>query len=433
MEQLGDGEVRRLLLDAAAQHDDVARAIRLATTRPEDRVAALRSELDALRTHRHLGYRQSMEWAQDASAVVDEITSAAQSTPSRELLKLVELAINRVVKVILRADDSSGMIGDLAGQLLEAHEQICAAGVADPKALAKWMVRFGFDDQDFFTVDPVRYSAALGDTGLVDFRRAVDDRLAGPDPGFAVRYTTERLAVLDGDIDRIITLLGGDLAAPHQFIRVAEAMLELDRSDDALAWARRGIESTNGWQVAKLYDIAAGVLAERGDDSAVLDLRREQHQRMSSATTYTLLQQAARSIGVWDRELAGARTALRARDVGGLVDALLADGDPDAAWAAAMSVDTVDLDDHRWARLAEAREPSDPAAAMSIYLRLAESTLSTAERSAYRSAAKQLKRAQNAALAAGLSEEFGAHLAAVREQHRRRPTLIAILDKAGLH
>jgi hypothetical protein len=266
LERLDGGEMQRLLVEAAARHSDVARSIRLATARPADRVANLRSELDAMRTRRHLGYRESNEWAHDASPVVDEITAAAQNAPSREMLKLVELAINRVVKVILHADDSSGMIGDLAQQLLDAHAHIGDAGVTDPKALAKWMVRFGFDDQDLFTVDPVRYSTALGDIGLAALRRAVNDRSAHPDPDFAVRYTQERLAVLDGDINRIVVLLGGDLTSPHQFIRVANAMLELDRADDALAWAERGIESTNGWQVAKLYDIAAGVLEERGDD-----------------------------------------------------------------------------------------------------------------------------------------------------------------------
>ncbi len=432
VERLDSGEAQRLLLDAAARHGDVARTIRLATARPADRAATLRSELDALRTRRHLDYRESMEWAHEAGTVVDEITAAAQNTPSRELLKLVELAINRVIKVILSADDSSGMIGDLARQLLEAHKQICDAGVADPKALAKWMVRFGFDDQDFFTVDPVRYSTALGDNGLAALRRAADDRSTGPEPDFAVRYTQERLAVLDGDVDKIVALLGGDLTAPHQFIRVAEAMLELDRSDDALAWANRGIESTSGWQVAKLYDIAAGVLIERNDEAAVLELRREQHQRMPGATAYALLKQAARSVDEWELELAGARVVLAERDLGELVDALLTDGDIDAAWSAATATDSADLDDHRWARLAEAREPTDPTGATSVYLRLVESTLRTADRRAYRSAAKQLRRAKGSAASAGLSEEFDGHLAALREKHRRRPSLMAILDKAGL-
>ena len=102
------------------------------------------------------------------------------------------------------------------------------------------MVRFGFDDQDFFTLDPVAYAPALGDEGLMLLRRTVDERGQEFEP-FAVRYAVERLAVLDGDVDRIVELLGGDLTAPHQFIRVAEAMLELGCADDALAWANRGI------------------------------------------------------------------------------------------------------------------------------------------------------------------------------------------------
>ena len=432
VERLGDGEVARLLLDAAARHGDVARTIRLAAATPADRVATLRSELDGLRTRRHLGYRESMAWANDADIVVDEITAPAQSAPSRDLLKLVESAVGRVVKVIMYADDSSGAIGDVARRLLETHEALCDAGVADPKALAKWMIRFSFDDQDFFNPDPVRYSAALGDAGLAVLRSAVDDRLSTPDPDFAVRYVQERLAILDGDVDRIVELMGGDLTGTYQYIRVAEAMVELGRSDDALMWARRGTESTSGWQVAKLYDIAANVLADRGDAAAVLDLRREQHERMPSSTNYSLLKSVSEPTGGWPDERAAARAVLGARDVGGLVDALLADNDADAAWTAAAEADTEVIGDQRWARLAEAREATEPAAALGVYLRLIDSTLQTADRRAYRSAAKQLKRAQKAAAAAGLSEEFDEHLAALREQHRRRPSLIEILDKAGL-
>lgn len=430
--RMDNDTVRELLLRAAVDHGDVARAVRLAAASPTDRVSALRGELGALSTRRHLGYRESIEWAREAGTVVDEIAAEATSAPSRELLALVELAIGRVIKVILKADDSSGMIGDLAGQLLASHEQICDTGVAEPMALAKWMVRFGFDDQDFFTVDPVRYAAALGDKGLTALRSAVEARSADFGPPFAVKYTVERLAVLDDDVDRIVELLGGDLTAAHQFIRVAEAMLELGRDDEALAWAKRGIESTSGWQVAKLYDIAAGVLAERGDEAAVLDLRREQHRRMPSSTTYGLLQKASNVVDAWPSERASAREVLAARDTGGLVDALLADGDADAAWDAAPGGDLSELGDQRWARLAEAREPSDPAGALSVYLRLVESSLRTADKRAYRAATNQLKRARRAADAAGLSDEFGEHLAALREQHRRRPTLIAMLDKAGL-
>ena len=63
---------------------------------------------------------------------------------------------------IQHADDSAGLIGDLARELLALHARACDSGVADPVKPAAWMIRFRFDDQDFFEVDPVRYASALG-------------------------------------------------------------------------------------------------------------------------------------------------------------------------------------------------------------------------------------------------------------------------------
>ena len=189
---------------------------------------------------------------------------------------------------------------------------------------------------------------------------------------------------------------------------------------------------TNGWQVSKLYDISAGVFAERGDGAAVLDLRRQQHERAPTSSTYSLLQKAANAVDTWPSERARAREVLGARDPGGLIDALLADGDIDTAWETATAPGATGMNDQRWGRLAEAREPDDPAGALRVYIRLVEPTLERADKRNYRVAVKQLKAARQAAEAAGLPEEFDEHLAALREQHRRRPTLIEMLDRAKL-
>lgn len=127
-----------------------------------------------------------------------------------------------------------------------------------------------------------------------------------------------------------------------------------------------------------------------------------------------------------------AREVLAGRDRGALVDVLLADGDTDEAWQVATSDPDWDPGEHRWARLAEAREPTDPAAAMGVYLRLVESALTKADKRAYRTATGDLKRAGRAASAAGLSEEFDVYVTALREHHHRRPALIAMLDTARL-
>lgn len=417
-----------LLERASAESSAVAAAVRLAVAVPADRVAILRGEADSvLRTRRHLDYREANEWALDAGAVVDEMEAEA-ARPSRELLKLVELSVGRVVKVILKSDDSSGMMGDVAHRLLAIHEQVSLAGVAEPKALARWMIKFGFDDQDFFTIDPVTYAPSLGDKGMAVYRNAVADRSAQGRLAFAVRHATERLAVLDGDVEAIVSLLGQDLTSPHQFTRVAEAMLELERPNDALAWAQRGIEATSGWQVKHLYDIAAGIHEANGDLTAVPGVRLDHHQDMPSTSTYGLLRDAARAVGAWDSHVAAAREVLGRRDRGSLVDVLLAVGETEAAWSLAAE-DGDDLGNDRLVRLAEAYEDVDPAASVDVYVRVVESILETTDRRAYQAAVKQLKNARRAAVAAGLADEHHAFLVGLREEHRRRPTLAAMLDK----
>ena len=305
------------------------------------------------------------------------------------------------------------------------------------------MVRFQFDDQDFFTVDPVRYATALGAKGLAAYRTAVQrhsdaQRVANVEKSewsresFALRYARERLAVLDRDVEQIVQLFGGELTSPHQFTNVAEAMLEIERVDEALAWARRGIAETSGWQVAKLYDLAANVLADRGDATSVFELRREEHRRMASSSTYARLQSAASALDRWADEIGHARAVLAARDRGGFIDALLGDGDNDEAWNAALATDASVVGARRWESLAEAREATDPAGALVVWLRLADESLIDADRGAYQAAVRYLKHGQRAARSAGQSELFAAHVAQLRDQYRRRPTFISTLDKAKL-
>jgi uncharacterized Zn finger protein len=280
-----------------------------------------------------LDYWASSRWAADAAPVVDALRQEAERRQSKELVAVLERATGHLVKVLLTADDSNGEIGSLADDLLRLHAAVCDAGVADPVALAKWMVRFTFEDQDFFNVDPVRYRMALGDDGLAAYRREVAKRAEKVDDSkrprrpYALDFATQRLAILDRDVATLVALLGQDLSNAYQFQRVAEAMLELDDPGAALEWARRGIMETSGWQVAKLYDLAAGLLADRAELEGVFELRLHQHERMPSSTTYRQLRTAAEQLGRWDTERAAARSVLEQRAPTGFVDALLDDGD----------------------------------------------------------------------------------------------------------
>ncbi len=428
---LDPGALREIVAWAADWHEDVERKVRLRAARVSGDLGALRAVVDrGLRTRRFLDWRASREWARDATPIVAELEAAAEHMPSRELVELLERAIGHVVKVLqTRADDSSGMIGDIVRNLLGAHARACDAGVADPERLAAWILRFRFRDQDYFEADPVRYASALGDRGVAAVRRAV---AAEPDDGFAARWFLERLAILDGDRDRIVTLLGGDLTQPHQYVRVAVAMTELGDEDGVLHWSRQGIERTNGWQTARLYDLACEIYTRREEPLEVLALRRAEHERSASSSTYAQLKAAADLLDAWPVERDAALGALRRRDPGELVDALLAEGDSDLAWRTAIATES-DLGLRRWLRLAEAREAAHPADAVPIYWRAIDEALETADRRNYAVVVRILRRAGAAAAAAGLDAAFHARLAELREQHRRRPTLIRMLDKAKLH
>jgi hypothetical protein len=88
-------------------------------------------------------------WLPTASALANLQASASSSNlssctthagwkrpqaPTAGLVLLVERATGHVVKVILKADDSDGLVGDLARELLDLHARACDAGKAERAA-----------------------------------------------------------------------------------------------------------------------------------------------------------------------------------------------------------------------------------------------------------------------------------------------------------
>ncbi len=425
-------ELQAIVTSAVDRHTDIERHVRLAAASLGGDPSEIRVAVDrALRSRRFLDYRASIEWARSAQPVLDELRSLTDRRPSNDLVLLLQRAAGHVVKAIEHADDSSGAMGSVAREILELHARACDARVADPRKLAAWMVRFSCDEQDFFELDPVRYASALGENGLASYRKAIEARTDG-DRVFAVRWARERLAVLEGDTGKIIELLGGELSSPHHFLKVCEAMAELDRDQQRLEWALRGIAETRGWQVAGLYGHACAVYERRGEAADVLRLRRAQHEQTPSVASYLLLQKAAARLDAWGIERDSARRALLETDRGTFIDALLHDGDSDAAWEAARADAAWDPSTDQRLRLAQARERERPEQALDAYALVINDHLSQTGRAAYARAIAVLKLARRAAEAAGETERFQAQLAELRERNRRRPTFVAMLEKAAL-
>lgn len=404
--------------------------VRLAVARADGDLSALRGAIDrGLRTRGFLDYRESLAWAQNAQPIVAELSDLSAASPSRELVELLERAVGHVVKVMLHADDSAGAIGDLAYELLEAHVRACDAGIADPARLARWMIRFRFKDQDFFDPDPIRYAAALGERGLAAYRKALDELAQDT---FAAQRARQRLAVLDRDVAAIVETCGGSLTTPWQFLQVAEAMAEIDRPDLVLEWTERGIAETSGHPIGSLYDLACETYTQLDRPLDVLRLRRAHHQRSPTTGTYAALKTAALALDTWEHERDATRAALRDRDTRSYIAALHSDGDDELAWRIAQTASAEELGIDLRLALAKRRQDVAPAEALGALLAIADDILLTTDRRAYARAIRVLKQARTAAQAAECREAFKAHIARLRERHRRRPTFIAMLDKARL-
>jgi uncharacterized Zn finger protein len=116
----------------------------------------------------------------------------------------------------------------------------------------------------------------------------------------------------------------------------------------------------------------------------------------------------------------------------GRSDALLDEGDVEGAWNLAHEDPDRDLGFTRRLRLAEACEAQRPEEALPRYVLVADELLLETGRRAYARAIPVLKGARRAADAAGRGEWFAGELAGLRERHSHRPTLLAMLAKAGL-
>ena len=80
-------------------------------------------------------------------------------------------ALASAIKVIVKADDSSGIIGGACRRLLELHPTVAAAAQVPASNLVDSMMRFQFDgDVDYLAIDPVAYAPALGTSGMAAYR-----------------------------------------------------------------------------------------------------------------------------------------------------------------------------------------------------------------------------------------------------------------------
>ena len=231
---------------------------------------------------------------------VEILERAAETEDPALVFAVTQKAIASALKVIMRADDSNGIIGDACRALLDLHPKLAARATPPVAKLVDWLIRFQFDNEcDFFTLDPVAYAPALGERGVASYRAKLADiegRL-GPRPSeeqrwaaahshdwFTLDWNARRLAVLDRDVEAIIRTHARDRKVGAWLQDTAEALAEIGEFDLAIDWARQAVDVGPGHQSLRAREYWCGLLAEHRPDE-LLAARLEVSRRWPSSST----------------------------------------------------------------------------------------------------------------------------------------------------
>ncbi|NYG60522.1 hypothetical protein BJ980_003445 [Nocardioides daedukensis] len=399
--------------------------------------------LPLIRTRSDL-YRYSAANAHglDMHEAVDILESAIPTADPAEIYTVTHKALASSLKVIARADDSSGIIGDACRRLLVLHPQVAAAARTPVGKLIDWMMKFQFDDGevDYFELDPVAYAPALGELGIASYRKRLAEVEAklGPRPAdrwnsghshewFTLDWNAQRLAVLDHDIDAIIRTHAKDRKVAAWLEDTAEAFEEIGEIDLAIDWAKQATDFDRGHQSRKAADYWCGLL-EAHRPGEELNARLSVFRKWPSSTSAARLHKAAGK--AWPEYHDEVVASLAASPSDAVLFALHTLKEPEFAWNLAHSLA---LDSgSTWAELVKVYEKIDPLAVLPIHQRLVEGLLHDANAKNYKLAARRLATMRKLSAGSAKSAEVNDLIADLREIHRRRPRLQQEFDRAGL-
>ncbi len=174
----------------------------------------------AVASRGHLDYRRSWLYAADAHRALDKLEApldarggtgrsaragTAHADAARPALLHILTTLQRVSST--RADDSSGEIGAASQRALDLHARSCREGTPDPKALARWLVKFRDSSPGWPRVALADYAPAFDERAFTAYRAAVEGVVArhraedlNLERAYDARVMLLELADHDGDL-----------------------------------------------------------------------------------------------------------------------------------------------------------------------------------------------------------------------------------------
>jgi Family of unknown function (DUF6880) len=415
-------------------------------------LGTLKKELTAwLRvSSRHLTWHGSREYAHEVESALDVLDGLVAAGHAEQVVALAEHVIKRLDTALNRIDDSGGYLGLPVARIADIHLRACLASRPEPRKLATRLLETALKSEwEWFLDAPEAYAEVLGEEGLAAYRERLDrewEKLAPqpPDPErryfarepdrFRVTHLKESLARGAGSIDELVAVMTRDLSSAHQFERIATELEAAGREREGLTWLERGLAAFGPNTDARLRDHLIDAYLRDGQVEDAVALAERAFDSHATAGTYAVLKQTSLTAGAWDTRRPLALARLRDRPDGHYpqsaneaVTVQLEEGDLDGAWRDAVARG---CPDNLWRQLAEAARETRPDDAAAIYRRLVDKTLESTHH--YREAVTLLKAWRETLSRIGREGELAFDLRRIRDDNRRRPKLIELLDKAGL-
>ena len=444
LDALDRSALRTLVLEMASYSAEAMRALGLragsgATARDE-----LLGAVDTALAGLDLDYYDEFDWdeADDGVQAVDEVLDELQ----RHLDDGAHDGVRPALQYLLTRLGELGQSADNADALVGVDERACelfgraAAGHSDSVALARWVVGFRVTYRGWpsLTLDAVAH--AFNGPAWDAYRVSIAE-LEGGGPGAdpfhdEVDRMLLELADHDGNVDAAVALL----SAPQRpyFGGIVQRLRAAGRHAEALAWldraAARGCVDfawRAGHAIVPAEDATRAYLDGGRPDGAVA-VSRTLFERDLSVDAYRLLCGVAKTCGcleaqrTWAIELATHR-ALR---LGGdhLIRLHLADGNVAQAWEAADAFGA----HQAWRELVDASETGFPLPAGRMCFAQALEQIKIPNSKLYPSVVALIVKARSLYHVAGQRAEADVQIATLREAYRRRPALMAEMNRARL-
>ncbi|WP_435973554.1 SWIM zinc finger family protein [Streptomyces sp. Qhu_M48] len=422
---------RRLELRAASARGDLAEV--------RSRIREL-LDIGPFAQYGYVEYADARAYAEQAGQAVTVIRSLTTSGRAADAMALTREAIGFLAAVVENVDDSDGCLGQIGGDLADAHHDACRAAGPDLVELAHWLVTHALDDAaDLTDIDPLDYEGLLGEQGMAALRRYAVEAWRANRTGWAEKHLMRRLAKSGRDIDTVIAVHAADLAPNgHTHLLIARELDTAGRTAEALEWAERGIRETEGLAAVDtaLIDHLADRYTLTGRPADAVTLRRDHFAACRTLFAYQRLRAAAVAAACWPTERESALAHLRAdaerADASGgrvLVDILLDDGDVDAAWRTAGEYGA---HDGQWLFLADQSRPTRPADALAVYLRLVARLTHETGNHAYEQLVSLLLGIRDCHRRLGTPDGFTAYVTDLRATQKRKRNLMRLMDDHGL-